>query len=406
MLAEAQAQGRAGGSSNVDELVPTALWFVAGESADFAANRELFASAGLDESAGPWAAVTLALVDAQLGDSDAARARLDSCVAAIEAIPKDSEWLPCMTQAAEAVALVGAHPIAGRIYELLSPYADAFVVEGIGAVPRGSVERHLGLLAAALGDRDVARGHFERALAANRRLGAPLIVARTLYDAATALDDVDLRAQAIAACQTLGLQHRVELLGARSVEHAEAAFVRDGESWSLSWTGRTVTLRDSKGLRDLATLLAAPGRPVTALELASAVSVDRAATSDLARPGDLGEVIDASARRAYQQRLEQLATDAESADRSGDAARSIAIAAERDALLAQLRSAYGLGGRPRRVGDPAERARSTVTARIKDSMRRIDAVHPDLARHLRNAVRTGTVCSYEPETPVRWRLTS
>jgi len=34
-------------------------------------------------------------------------------------------------------------------------------------------------------------------------------------------------------------------------------------------------------------------------------------------------------------------------------------------------------------------------------------VHPELARHLRNSVRTGSACSYEPETPVSWRgLTS
>jgi hypothetical protein len=46
-----------------------------------------------------------------------------------------------------------------------------------------------------------------------------------------------------------------------------------------------------------------------------------------------------------------------------------------------------------------------VTARIRDSVRRIEAVHPELGRHLRHAVRTGTACSYEPETATSWRLT-
>jgi hypothetical protein len=45
-----------------------------------------------------------------------------------------------------------------------------------------------------------------------------------------------------------------------------------------------------------------------------------------------------------------------------------------------------------------------VTWRIRAALRRIDAVHPQLARHLLRSVRTGTFCSYEPEEPVDWRL--
>jgi hypothetical protein len=116
-------------------------------------------------------------------------------------------------------------------------------------------------------------------------------------------------------------------------------------------------------------------------------------------------VIDAHARHAYRDRLRQLDSDAEEADRAGDADRAARIAIERDALVAELSAAYGLGGRVRRTGSAAERARTTVTARIRDSIRRIDAVHPELARHLRAAIHTGTLCSYEPEHPVSWRLT-
>jgi len=72
--------------------------------------------------------------------------------------------------------------------------------------------------------------------------------------------------------------------------------------------------------------------------------------------------------------------------------------------VAQLAAAYGLGGRPRRAGDPAERARQTVAARIKEALARIDAVHPDLGRHLRRSVRTGRVCVYEPDSPIEWSL--
>ncbi|MGH8860848.1 MAG: ATPase, partial [Jatrophihabitantaceae bacterium] len=258
--------------------------------------------------------------------------------------------------------------------------------------------------AAALGDRDAARGHFDRALTANRHLGAALLVARTLHDAGAALDDGRLRDQARELYAQLGVTQR---LGGKT-RFDEAALVRAGEVWTVSFAGRTATLRDSKGLRDLVLLLGQPGRPVPAVELATSTGAVRRTSGredGLHEPGDLGAVIDASARHAYRDRLRQLDRDADDADRDADVAWAAAIAAERDALVAELSTAYGLGGRPRRAGSPVERARTTVTARIRDSIRRIEPVHPEFGRHLRAAIRTGTLCSYEPEAAPTWRLT-
>jgi hypothetical protein len=71
--------------------------------------------------------------------------------------------------------------------------------------------------------------------------------------------------------------------------------------------------------------------------------------------------------------------------------------------VSQLSAAYGLGGRVRRAGQPAERARTAVTARIRDAMRRIGSAHAELGTHLRHSVSTGTFCSYRPESPTTWR---
>jgi len=60
----------------------------------------------------------------------------------------------------------------------------------------------------------------------------------------------------------------------------------------------------------------------------------------------------------------------------------------------------------RRMGDLAERARSTVTWRIRHAIRRIGQAHPALGRHLANAVRTGLFCSYRPERRIDWRIDS
>ncbi|MGH3549393.1 MAG: hypothetical protein ACRDQU_15060 [Pseudonocardiaceae bacterium] len=103
-------------------------------------------------------------------------------------------------------------------------------------------------------------------------------------------------------------------------------------------------------------------------------------------------------------RLRELEDEANDADAAGDAHRSARVAAERDALLTALTAAYGLGGRARRMGSPAERARTAVTTRIRDSIRRIGQADPELGEHLSRSVRTGTFCVYDPSPPVRWSV--
>ncbi|WP_048876746.1 hypothetical protein, partial [Saccharomonospora saliphila] len=70
----------------------------------------------------------------------------------------------------------------------------------------------------------------------------------------------------------------------------------------------------------------------------------------------------------------------------------------------ELRAAAGLGGRTRRLGDEAERARKAVTARIRDTLRKLDARHPALAAHLRERISTGAHCRYDPADGISWRL--
>jgi hypothetical protein len=85
-----------------------------------------------------------------------------------------------------------------------------------------------------------------------------------------------------------------------------------------------------------------------------------------------------------------------------EAQRAEATREELDKLTDAVAAAFGLGGRPRKAGHPAERARSAVTWRIRNALSKIDEAHPALGRHLRNSVRTGTFCSYRPERDVEW----
>ena len=178
--------------------------------------------------------------------------------------------------------------------------------------------------------------------------------------------------------------------------------VRDGSLWTLSYGGVTVRLRHAKGLADLAVLLAAPGRPVPAAELVAAAGAADQALAGLRLGAD--EVFDATARRQIRGRLADLDEEIAEAENWADPHRAARARAEKDALLHELASAAGLAGRTRRLGDQSERARKTVTARIRDIIGRIEQVHPALGAHLRASVTTGTHCAYSPATPVSWRV--
>jgi hypothetical protein len=77
----------------------------------------------------------------------------------------------------------------------------------------------------------------------------------------------------------------------------------------------------------------------------------------------------------------------------------------RTALVTELRRASGLGGRSRSLGaSTTERARKTVSSRLREAIRRIHAVDPELGAHLDRSIITGTTCRYQPTTPLIWKL--
>ena len=121
---------------------------------------------------------------------------------------------------------------------------------------------------------------------------------------------------------------------------------------------------------------------------------------------DVGPILDAQAKAEYKRRLDDLRRDLEEAERFNDTTRAERDREEVDALAEQLAAAVGLGGRNRRIGSEAERARSAVTKRIKSSIKRIGQAIPSLGSHLATRVKTGYFCSYSPhpERPVAWKF--
>ena len=168
------------------------------------------------------------------------------------------------------------------------------------------------------------------------------------------------------------------------------------DSLRKAYAGTEVVLRHRKGLADLAVLLARPGSEVHVAELAG-VPRDLIGSSG-------GDALDRRAVVAYRARLAVVAEELDEAEANHDLGRAERARVEYDALVEELSTSVGLGGRGRPAGpEPVERLRKAVSARVRDAIRRIEAVHPILGRHLANAVHTGVFCSYRPEAPTVWR---
>src|ERR1022692_1268266 len=193
---------------------------------------------------------------------------------------------------------------------------------------------------------------------------------------------------------------------------APNTFVREGDFWSLTYEGVVVRLKDSKGLRDIARLLATPGREVAAVDLASEThwnaghSLSAIADLGLGVEAGVGDTLDAEARTQYRSRLADLEAEILEDEANNDAERASRARDEREFLLAELRAAVGLGGRSRRLLDPAERARKAVRERVHDAITHLEKVHHGLGRHLRRSVRTGGFCIYDPADSTTWQLSA
>jgi hypothetical protein len=118
--------------------------------------------------------------------------------------------------------------------------------------------------------------------------------------------------------------------------------------------------------------------------------------------GDAGPQLDREALRQYRQRLVDLEDDLAEADQNHDRERASQLATERDAVIAELTRATGLGGRTRRAGSSIERARLNVTRTIRHAITLLDEVLPELAAHLDQSVTTGNHCCYQPSHEISW----
>jgi hypothetical protein len=346
-----------------------------------------------------------AVIRFRTGELDAARREVD----ALMPVLPHGRSPPILAILSEVFAAVGPTELARQAYELLSPHADSFAAFGVFGFTFGPpIAATLGDLAGALGDLDRARAHFESALVMTTRTGALVGRAWTTYWYGRTLaraGDGDAARHLSAASRDatqLGMHRLVErcreAMGSQPSSSAPLrvapraptpwTMVEQAGAWRIEIGDRSILVPALRGMPLLARLAANPHVEVHSLELVSG--------SEPVEIGDAGEMLDDKARSAYRKRLAALADQLEDAEQRGDVSRAETLRDEHEALVKELSRAVGLGGKVRRAGAAAERARVTAQRRLREAIKKIAELDAELGAHLDTAIRTGTFCVYRP----------
>jgi hypothetical protein len=247
--------------------------------------QDLASSTAVPEQ-NPVFSAAIAAFAAEEGDRDLALRSIERVGRGrLQDLLQTSSWLITMFCLAEAAAELDDAELAAEVYDSLTPYAHLPIMGSIGVSCMGSSERSLGLAARVTGRLDDAVAHLERAVRENQRLGNRPMTAITRADLAETLvmrDHADDRKQAsqlidaaIDAAQRMDLdgrlrrwkevRERIEVAEPRS---APARCVHRGREWEIIHANDRAVVTHSVGMAYLASLLAAPGREITAGELA------------------------------------------------------------------------------------------------------------------------------------------
>jgi tetratricopeptide (TPR) repeat protein len=296
----------------------------------------------------------------------------------LSGLPRDHNYLLILQLLLDVALATGLDELVETITPLLLPYAGRAVINAGAVMFHGVTDDTLARACQRLGDAERAAALREKALATYRRIGATWWRER-----------LEANSPSTADSPSTSEPERITVMTLRPGP-AGVWFVGRGPVES--------PIPARRGLEHLHALLTRPGTEVSALRLAGG--------AETVEQGGLGEVVDAQALTAYRSRLAEIDTALDDADQSSDVVRSVKLTAERDALLAQVSAATGLGGRPRTTGSGAERARITVRKAIATALDAVHSADPVVARHLTTHVRTGLRCSYQPDPDVAvdWRL--
>ncbi|SDQ78253.1 tetratricopeptide repeat protein [Flagellimonas zhangzhouensis] len=169
------------------------------------------------------------------------------------------------------------------------------------------------------------------------------------------------------------------------------SFIQNGEFWEIQYANQTTTLKDCKGLHDIAQLLQEPEKDFHCTDLMGSVLIESGTP-----------LIDEKAKTAYKQQAQKLQVAIADAEEIGLYEKADALREELELFSEQLSQTVGLSNKIRKTGSSIEKARAAVTWRIRNTIKKIEKSHPQLAKHLTLSIKTGSYCSYTPEVPHDW----
>lgn len=315
-----------------------------------------------------------AVLALRAGDREAAAEMMTAATTGgVGTLPQDVHLPWQLALIAWLCAELGEPDLAREVDAALEPYDGRAIVVAGSVQWMGTVGHYRGLAAHAYGDRAEAMRRLEEARQTYERIGARPWAVHAMRDLATVTGRSNPRAEELAARLGMRTQTRGPSLS------------QEGEIWRLTGGATDLLFKDSLGLGYLSRLIRSPGQQISAAALAGLP--ESSADSD---------VLDRQAVAAYRNRIAELRRSIDQASEDHDLARADRDQSELEYLIAELQSAAGLGGRSRRLGSVAEKARLNVTRAIHSALDRIEAQDPDLAQLLRQCVQTGNQCSYTP----------
>jgi hypothetical protein len=174
-------------------------------------------------------------------------------------------------------------------------------------------------------------------------------------------------------------------------------FQRKGKHRMLAFNSEIEITAETKGNWYIEQLLAKPNLAFRCTHIESLL----AGLAEETSTGSIGEVVDMETLKGYRDRLREIDEELEEAASFNDPSRQEKLGDERQAILDQIKSAQGLGGRVRQTFD-AERSRKTVCKAISRSIEAIEKVHPELGLHLHKSINLGLEVTYSPDVVIDW----
>ena len=397
------------------------LFFLRREQGRLAELEETTREVAAAQADVPAIRIGLIFLLAELGQFDEAAGRLtDVDERTLERL-HDRNWPATWFQLARVSMLTNDRDRAAHLLEPSNRPSDRCVTVSLATACLGAVDLAVAWLHHTVGDLDAGDRSYRHAEALNARIGARSWLTQARIDHARLLLDRDGADDRVAArglldlvtpaadaiglaCVTADVDEvRARLAGEEGAEvgagdTTTGSFLRAGDVWELDYAGRVARVPHARGLTDIAFLLSRPGTPVPAIEL---VGVPGAPDPSRVRGAP---TLDERARREIRDRLRDLDAEIDDAETVHDRERAARAREQRQALAEAVAKDLGLGGRARRLDDPLERARKTVSTRIRRAIAQIEGAHPELGRHLDRSVDTGTWCAYRPAETVTWHV--